>query len=260
MTVRTLIAATAVGAFCSASCGYSEEEMQAKDRTIQELKTDLANQQSSADAKISSLSSKNDALTSRLQALGENMGNLESDLEETNRALEQLRERERQQQARLATFRKMMSQLKSMIDAGKLQVKIVRNRMVVELPENVLFDSGRAELKKQGQETLTELSKVLKTIKGREFQVAGHTDNVPIKSRRFPSNWELSTARAGTVAHHLMKQGMSAERLSVAGHADTKPVAKNDSAAGKAKNRRIEIVLMPNLDELPDLSELNSEP
>jgi chemotaxis protein MotB len=145
-----------------------------------------------------------------------------------------------------------------MIASGKLRVRIVRGRMVVELSENILFDSGKSELKKEGTAALQEVAGVLSSIPDREFQIAGHTDNVPIKSAKFPSNWGLSTARAVTVARSLASQGVPANRLSAAGYAESQPVASNDTPEGRAQNRRIEIVLMPNLDELPDLSSLEA--
>jgi chemotaxis protein MotB len=150
----------------------------------------------------------------------------------------------------------MIERFNKMIASGKLRVKIVRGRMVVELSENILFDSGKAELKTEGQQALTEVAAVLSSINDRDFQIAGHTDNIPIKSAKFPSNWHLSTARAVTVAAHLAANGVSETRLSAAGYADTQPAAPNDTPEGRQQNRRIEIVLMPNLDELPDMSKL----
>jgi chemotaxis protein MotB len=141
-----------------------------------------------------------------------------------------------------------------MIDSGKLRVRVVRGRMVVELSENILFDSGKSDLKKEGQEALTQVASVLASIANRDFQIAGHTDNIPIKSSKFPSNWELSKARSVTVARFLAEKGVDPSRLSAAGYADTQPVASNADKEGRQQNRRIEIVLMPNLDELPDLS------
>jgi len=152
----------------------------------------------------------------------------------------------------------MIDKFKKMVDAGKLRVRIVRNRMVVELSENILFDSGKADLKGEGKSALEEVATVLATISGREFQVTGHTDNIPIKSPRFPSNWELSTARAVTVTRFLADNGVPADRVSAAGYADTQAVASNDTPEGRQQNRRIEIVLMPNLEELPDLSALQT--
>ena len=89
--------------------------------------------------------------------------------------------------------------------------------------------------------------------------MAGHTDNVPIKSKRFRSNWDLSTARAVEVVNYMISTGMRAKRLSAAGYADQSPVAPNDSADNMAKNRRIEITLVPNLDDLPPIDDALKE-
>jgi chemotaxis protein MotB len=99
---------------------------------------------------------------------------------------------------------------------------------------------------------------VLKQIANRDFQVAGHTDNIPVRGR-FPSNWELSTARAVTVSRFLQGQGVDPAHLSAAGYAEFQPAADNGTPEGRQQNRRIEIVLMPSLDELPDLSSLVQE-
>jgi chemotaxis protein MotB len=259
-----------VSALAFGACGYSEEQMQEKVARIGDLERQLRDSQQHGEelqARITALEARNGELADRLRGLGEQVegleserGTLQSSLQETQRALEELRARERQQQARLATFRQMLSRFQSMIDSGRLRVRIVRNRMLIELSDNILFDSGDDALKDEGREALTQIAQVLQTIPDRQFQVAGHTDNIPIRSRRFPSNWELSSARAVNVARFLIEQGMSADRISAAGYADTQPVASNSSPDGRAQNRRIEIVLMPNLDELPDLSSLADEP
>src|SRR5204862_7678676 len=90
-------------------------------------------------------------------------------------------------------------------------------------------------------------------------QVAGHTDHTPSKSGRFRSNWDLSTARAVEVLNYMISSGMEAKRVSAAGYADQSPVASNDSPENKAKNRRIEITLVPNLDDLPPIDEALKE-
>lgn len=247
-------------------CGYSEEQMQARIARIGELEgqlTDAERRNAESEARITALEARNGELVERLRALGEEVegletqrGSLQSSLDETQRALEELRARERQQQERLATFRRMLERFQSMIDSGRLRVRIVRNQMVIELSDNILFDSGRAILKPEGQQALTEIVAVLNSIQNRQFQVAGHTDNVPMRSSRFASNWELSTTRAVNVARFMIEQGMDAGRISAAGYAETQPVASNESDDGRQQNRRIEIVLVPNLDELPDLSSL----
>lgn len=266
-TIGTLsVICIAISLSSVAGCGGRDERDIAR---IDQLERELQSSESTRQTQerhISEIEARNAELTARLQALGQEVEGLETErsslsttLSETQRALEELRERERQQAERLATFRQMLERFRAMIDAGRLRVRIVRNRMVVELPDNVLFDSGEAELKDTGRATLAEVAEILKTIEGRQFQVAGHTDSIPIASRRFPSNWHLSAARAVTVANFLIEQGMPADRLSAAGYADTQPVDSNETDEGRSHNRRIEIGLVPNLDELPDLSSLVSE-
>ena len=253
-------------ALVAIACGPSQEDLDNANNRIQELEGQLSSARSDnaeLNERLASVEAQNGTLANRLRALGENVeelegqrSNLQSDLAQTQRALEELRERERQAQARLATFRGLIERFRSMIESGRLRVRIVRNRMVVELPEGILFDSGRDEIKDDGEATLTEVAGVLKEIENRQFQIAGHTDNVPLRRRRGRTNWELSSQRAVNVARFLIAQGVPANRISAAGYADTQPVASNETDEGRQQNRRIEIVLVPNLDELPDLSSL----
>lgn len=247
--------AAALSAALLIGCGPSQEELDAEKAKVLDLESQLQRSEQgrrSLTQKVNALQEKNDALTQRLHSLGQNVDDLES-------TLAVMRERERQAEARLATFRNLLRRFKSMIESGELRVRIVRNRMVVELPEGVLFDSGKAKLKDGGKKTLSKVASVLQQIPGRDFQIAGHTDNVPIKTRRFPSNWHLSTRRAVNVALYLIEQKLKSSRLSAAGYADQQPIASNDSKKGRQQNRRIEIVLMPNLNELPDLSSLEKK-
>jgi chemotaxis protein MotB len=249
---KTLVLSVILAVIAGA-CGYSEEEMQAERDKIEKLR---AGDKQVADKKIQELSLQNAGLAEQLRKLGVSVEDQKRNIEEQNKALEEMRARDRQAQARLATFKNMIDRFQKMTASGKLKVKIVRGRMVVELSENILFDSGRADLKAEGQAALAEVAAVLASIADRDFQVAGHTDNIPIKSAKFPSNWHLSTGRALTVAIFLSDHGVPPVRLSAAGYADTQPAASNDTPEGRQQNRRIEIVLMPNLDELPDLSQL----
>jgi chemotaxis protein MotB len=242
-----------------AACGYSEEEMQAQRDQVDKLQHALdgleAKNKEQQD-KLAALELQNSQMSDQLRKMGMNVEDQKRSMDEMNKLVEELKAKERQAQQRLQTFRSMIERFNKMIASGKLRVKIVRGRMVVELSENILFDSGRADLKPEGQAALTEVAGVLASISDRDFQIAGHTDNVPIKSAKFPSNWHLSAARALTVAMFLADHGVPPVRLSAAGYGDTQPAASNDTPEGRAQNRRIEIVLMPNLDELPDLSQL----
>src|SRR5262249_35176364 len=143
---------------------------------------------------------------------------------------------------------------KKMVDAGQLKVVMRGGRMLLELRNDVLFDSGRTDLKEEGKKTLAAVAGVLRTLPDRRFQVAGHTDNVKIQTARFPSNWELSTAPAVEVVKLLVDAGMDPRNVSAAGYGEFAPVESNDTPEGRAKNRRIEIALVPNLDELAALN------
>ena len=102
-------------------------------------------------------------------------------------------------------------------------------------------------------------TRYLRTVSARSFQVSGHTDNLPIKSKEFPSNWELSTERAVVVVKFLAQQGVNSGVLSAAGYGEFDPVAPNTDANNRSRNRRIEISLVPNIEELISLPELKGE-
>jgi chemotaxis protein MotB len=253
-----VIVAAALATLVGSGCGPSQEEFDERGRVIDELRGQLdeaGRRQSQTQAEVDRLTGENGQLNERLGA----MGQLANDLEEARRAAAEYQRRAQQQQERLSAFRNMLSQFQAMIDSGRLRVRVVRGRMVIELPSNILFPSGRANLSDQGEETLTEVATVLRTIENRHFQIAGHTDNIPVRRSRFDSNWDLSTARAVTVVQYLQEQGVPPNFLSAAGHAEFAPSGSNDTDDGRAENRRIEIVLLPNLDELPDLSSLERE-
>jgi chemotaxis protein MotB len=172
------------------------------------------------------------------------------------KALRELEERKAQADARIAEFRSLLSRFKSLIDAGKLKVKIAYGRMVVELATDILFAPGSADLSPAGKTAIGEVAQVLAGIPEREFQVEGHTDNVPIKTSQYPSNWELASARALTVVKAMVESGLPPDRVSAASYADWKPIAPNDTPEGRASNRRIEIVVVPDLSSLPGFDEL----
>lgn len=195
-------------------------------------------------------------LQERLQKLGQNVDSLTKDKAEAAARLEELRKQKAAADARLSTFKNLLSKLRSMIDSGQLKVIIRDGRMIIALPNDILFDSGKVEVKKEGKAALEKVAQVLATVPDRDFLVAGHTDDVPIKTAQFPSNWELSTARAVEVVRFLITKGMSGKVLAAAGFAEFDPVVANDSTEHRAQNRRIEIVLQPNISDLPPLDDI----
>ena len=176
--------------------------------------------------------------------------NLKGSMEE----LEALRAQRAEIDKRLEAFRALTEKFRKMIDSGKLQVTLRHGRMVVKLPAGILFASGSAELSKEGQTALSEVAAILKQMPDRKFMIAGHTDNVPVvQPSPFKNNLQLSTARAETVTEQLIAAGMSPSRLAAAGYSEYEPVRDNNHEAGRQENRRIEIVLLPNLAELPPM-------
>jgi chemotaxis protein MotB len=129
--------------------------------------------------------------------------------------------------------------------------------MTVALSSDVLFPSGSAKLSASGIASVKEVTGLLVSLVGRKYQIEGHTDNVPIKTSSYPSNWELASARAMTVLRTMLDSGMPADRISAASYGDTQPVAINETAEGKAQNRRIAIVIVPDLSGLPGFDELS---
>ena len=202
-------------------------------------------------------------LKTRLEKLGQNVdalikerGQLTQTMADTNARLEELRKQKALADARAAQFKNLVAKLRGMIDAGQLKVVIRNGRMIIALPNDILFDSGKTDVKKDGKAALAKVAQVLSTVGERDFLVAGHTDNLPIKTEQFPSNWELSTRRAVEVVHYLIAQGMAPKVLAAAGYGEFDPVAANDTNEHRAQNRRIEIVLQPNLSDLPPLDDV----
>lgn len=155
--------------------------------------------------------------------------------------------------AELLAFRALTAKFQKMIDGGKLEIVLIHGRMVVKLPASVLFDSGSADLSKDGEASVRDVAAILATVHDRRFMVAGHTDNVRVGTPSpFKNNLDLSTARALTVAQKLIAAGMNPARLIAAGYGEHEPVAPNHGEAGRQKNRRIEIVLMPQVPALPE--------
>jgi len=226
------------------------------DSALEQCKGEVAALQAARDEVLAD----NTALRAQLRELGADLDErseakapLSTMRGDAERALTEARERQASADARDAIYRRLKDRLQAMIDAGKLDVRIARGRMVIDLKQDILFPSGKAELSDLGGETLREVARALAEFADRQFQVEGHTDNIPIKTTRFPSNWELSTARAVAVVMLFIDAGMDPDNLSAAGFGEFQPRADNGSEEGRALNRRIEVVMVPDLQLLPDL-------
>ena len=227
-----------------AGCGVSRAEYDTKAQEAEAAKK----QALSDEARLTQLQQQIDQLKSALgmaqsQAITDDQ---KAQLEEAKRAMQEAEERGK-------LLEDLQSKFKSMIDAGHLKVTTRRGRIVLQLHNDVLFAVGEADLKPDGKQAIADVASTLKHVGARRFQVAGHTDNEPIttdKKKEFPTNWELSAARAISVVKLLVAQGVDPGMLSAAGYGPYDPVASNATPDGQAKNRRTEITLVPHVAEL----------
>jgi chemotaxis protein MotB len=207
---------------------------------------------------IGALQGQQAALEQQLRELQQQKTTLENDraalerdqakLRAQNEALEsqrvQLLNASKQSQSR---YDALLADLNQEVQKGQLQVRRYKDMLTVDVAEQLFFDSGRAALKETGKEVLKKVADAIKSYEDKAIRVVGHTDNVPITGglqKVFPSNWELSVARASTVVRFLQDSGIAPERLIATGRAEYAPVAPNDSPEGRQKNRRIEITLI----------------
>lgn len=150
-------------------------------------------------------------------------------------------------QQTLSQYDSLVRNLTEEVKKGELQVRQYKDMLTVDVAEQLFFDSGRANLKDTGKAVLKKVGEALKGYDDKVVRIVGHTDNVPITKslqKVFPSNWELSVARATTVVRYLQEVGIPPERMIASGRAEYQPIAENESPEGRKKNRRIEITLV----------------
>jgi chemotaxis protein MotB len=194
------------------------------------------------------LKAKSDTLSQNISDLRQKVANLEGEnkrLKEDIAALQRVKEEKVKEVSN--TYEQLLQNMKSEIAQGQVTISELKGKLTVNMEAAILFDSGKADVKTDGLEILFKMVETLKSVKDKAIRIEGHTDNVQISgalARQYPSNWELSAARAINVAKYLQQQGLDPANLSAAAFAEFKPVADNGSKEGRAKNRRIEITLV----------------
>lgn len=288
--------AVSLSALLLVGCGHNENEWQAQLAKYEQLSKHSDEQKAAHDADKASLEEQKQlvlqlkeqlqkmgvdlsSLSQQLEQTGSQNKTLAKNLEEVNRALKEYQERAAQLERIKQRFEVLRDKLKKLTELG-LKVEIRRNRMVIRLPGDVLFSSGDDKLRDSGIKVLDAVADVIrndKQLAGRYFQIAGHTDNKPLKGGRFGDNWGLSVMRARQVLLYLIAPlpappkdakppkpgvvvegggGLDALRLHPAGYGDTDPVTANATDADRQQNRRVELVLLPDVEEMLDLKSL----
>ncbi len=241
----------------------TDDELEATKRRYAELQRAPAKAQDAADettAANAELQQEDDAGAQRINEIEQQLAAVTGERDRfaqqvagMQEKLAELTKEKQTAEAAAAIFRDIFEKLRPM---KELDIKTRDGRMILTMSTDILFDSGRIEIKKTGKAALAKIAQVLKPVTRQKFLVAGHTDNVPIRTKQFPSNWELSTRRAIEVVHYLISQEMNPKDLAAAGYGEFAPIAKNDTDRDRAKNRRIEIVLLPELLELPRIDDM----
>jgi chemotaxis protein MotB len=253
-----VLAGSMLGTACVTSGTFEAKEAELA-KTVKEkdaLSQENAKLQANVDElnkQIADLKGQMDQVKAYGKGKADEAGQLAVGMDNLQKRLDELEKQKKIADERAAMFRSLAQKLRSMVDAGQIKVTVRNGRMLLVLPNDILFDSGKTELKPEGKDAIAKVAKVLATMKDRHFLVAGHTDNLPIHSKKFQSNWELSTQRAVEVVRLLIDNGMMPSQVGAAGYAEYDPAADNASADGQKQNRRIEIVVEPNLSELPSL-------
>jgi chemotaxis protein MotB len=242
--------------------------------TLQEKYKELSNENASLKSKVASLSSelgkktaegeklsadnkelenvlkaKSDSLSQTIMDLRGKISALES---ENSRLKQEVTSLQRAQEEKVQkvskTYEDLLVKMKGEIAKGEVTISELKGKLTVNMVDAILFDSGKAEVKTEGQAVLQKVISILKDVKDKAIRTEGHTDNVPIVgmlAKKYPTNWELSAARALNVTRFLQEQGLDPSLLSAVAYGEYKPVAANDTPEGKQKNRRIEIILVP---------------
>jgi chemotaxis protein MotB len=208
--------------FCN-GCLVSEDKYIKKSAEAENLTKELAAQQE-----------KNKALSDENTVLKESAAKLETKSKEVEAASN--------------TYKDLLQEMKGEIAKGQITITELKGKLTMDVVDKILFDSGKAAVKEEGLAVLKRVVEILKNVKDKNIRVEGHTDNVQITGRlakKYPTNWDLSYARAINVTKYLQQGGVDPKVLSATAFGEHQPVADNSTPEGRAKNRRIAIILLP---------------
>ncbi len=159
-----------------------------------------------------------------------------------------LEKKSKEVEATSNTYKDLLQEMKGEIAKGQITITELKGKLTMDVVDKILFDSGEAEVKQEGLAVLKRVVDILKNVKDKNIRVEGHTDNVKITGRlakKYPTNWDLSYARAINVTKYLQQQGLDPKILSATAFGEYQPIADNATPEGRAKNRRIAIILLP---------------
>lgn len=242
---------------CVTTATYEKKVADAN--ALQQQYNELTAENTALKDKIKSLTSDRDQLKEAFASATSDTSKTITDMRQKNANLEaenarlkeniaELKKKEEVVQSESNTYKQLMQEMKGEVAKGQVTISELKGKLTMDVVDKILFASGQAEVKKEGLEVLKRVTDVLKNVKDKSIRIEGHTDNVKIKgalARQYPTNWELSAARAINVTKYLQHQGIDTALLSATAFGEYKPIANNDTSEGRAKNRRIAIILLP---------------
>ena len=232
-----------LGLLLSLGCGIPEEVHTQTVRDLEKCRQDLANTRGDLDRTLAQID----------QGPARPDDHARPDDPAVKRDLDELRRAREAVGRRLAQGQKLVIDLKPLAEAGKLAVAPHKGRLTVRLPDKILFEPGKADLGADGRGVLAKVAEALKDMPDRDLLVAAHTEAVPpAKGSRFRSNWDLSSARAAAIVQYLQNQGIDPRRLGAAGFSEFDPLL-GEGEGPTAEGGRVEIILLPSPNELPEL-------
>ncbi len=219
-----------------------EEQLKQAQEKLQALDADVKVLQEKVRADEATLTSKE----VELRAAREKLAEQQALVDELSKSKKKLEAAKAELEKKSGEYEQLASALRGEIESGRVELMELRGRTTVKMKDKILFASGSATIGADGRDALKKVADALRTLQGKLIRVEGHTDNVPTgHAGPFPTNWELSSARALAVVRFLQDNGVDPTRLSGAGFGEFQPISPNDSPDGRSLNRRIEIVLVP---------------
>ena len=215
---------------------------------IKKLTGDVTNITGQRDELDKVLKLKTDDLSKAISESRTKVADLEAENKKLKENVVQLQTKSQEVEKQSNTFQELVQEMKGEIAQGQIAITELKGKLTMDVVDKILFASGESAVKKEGLAVLKRVVEILKTVKDKNIRVEGHTDNIQITSRLakvYPTNWELSAARAINVTKYLQQQGMDSKLLSATAFGEFQPLADNSTPEGRAKNRRIAIILLP---------------
>jgi chemotaxis protein MotB len=235
---------------CS-GCMVAESKYLAKvneaDATSKQLAA-LTEENASLKKEIANLTGQRDDLLKSASGNRQKIADLEAENTKLKGNLAQLKQKSQEVEAASSTYKNLLKEMKAEIAQGEITITELKGKLTMDVVDKILFASGEAKVKKEGLHVLKRVVDILKNMKDKNIRIEGHTDNVKIAGhliRVYPTNWELSAARALNVTRYLQEQGIDPKIISATAFGEYQPLADNDTPEGRAKNRRIAIILLP---------------